>query len=247
MTPSTGKLIQAARLGLREAGHRTIEGGRRALASPRERRVLDWVRAGHDATLRQEYPLGEDSIVLDLGGWQGQWTSDIFARYCCTVHVFEPVRAFADAIERRFAMNPRVHVHAFGLAGSAREERLLVKGQGSSTFSDTSSALESTAKGAVIRLESAADFFEDKQLDRVDLIKINIEGGEYELLEHLLERGLVARITDLQIQFHDFVPDAERRAAAIQSRLAETHDLTFQSSFVWENWTRRAGRAVQRT
>jgi hypothetical protein len=67
-----------------------------------ERRVRAWRAAGGPA--RQfEYALDEHSLVLDLGGYEGQWTSDIVARYGCRVHVFEPVPEFAAAIAKRFA------------------------------------------------------------------------------------------------------------------------------------------------
>ena len=74
-------------------------------------------------------------------------------------------------------------------------------------------------------------------------MKVNIEGGEYELLEHLLDRALIGRIEHLQVQFHDFVPDAERRMKALQARLPLTHALEWQYEFVWESWRRRAATA----
>jgi hypothetical protein len=72
----------------------------------------------------------------------------------------------------------------------------------------------------------------------VRLMKVNIEGGEYELLERMLECGLTTRVADLQIQFHNFSPDAAERMAAIQRGLAATHRPTYQYRFVWENWRR---------
>ena len=67
-------------------------------------------------------------------------------------------------------------------------------------------------------------------------MKINIEGGEYELLEYLLDTGLATQIINYQVQFHDFVPDAEARMTAIRERLSQTHTLTYQYEFVWGNW-----------
>ncbi len=70
----------------------------------------------------------------------------------------------------------------------------------------------------------------------IDLMKINIEGAEYDLLEYLIASGLVRRIRRFQIQFHDFVLDAEARMLAIQEQLASTHRVTYQFPFIWENW-----------
>jgi len=234
-------ILDRARILVREAGHHLTDRVRRGLASERERRVIDWVGAGNDRTLRLEYELGPDAIVVDVGGWEGQWTSDVFARFCCTVHVFEPEADAAARIGRRFAANPHVHVHRVGLGGSTREEALVVKGPGSSIFSDGSSALERDAHTQQILIRAAGCLFEELGIGRIDLLKVNIEGGEYELLEHLLDAGWMPRVRHLQVQFHDFVPGAEARMHAVQRRIAKTHDLTWQSLFVWEGWTRRAG------
>lgn len=82
----------------------------------------------------------------------------------------------------------------------------------------------------------ACDFFEENSIQRIDLMKINIEGAEYDLLDHLIQSGIVLRIKNIQVQFHDFVLDAERRMRCIQAGLACTHELTYQYPFVWENW-----------
>ena len=73
-------------------------------------------------------------------------------------------------------------------------------------------------------------------IKKIDLITINIEGSEYDLLEHLIETGFVKNIGNIQIQFHNFVPNATERMHSIQNNLAKTHKLTYQSEFVWENW-----------
>jgi hypothetical protein len=70
-------------------------------------------------------------------------------------------------------------------------------------------------------------------------MKINIEGGEYELLEHLINSGLVSRIRRMQIQFHDFVPDAVARRARLVEALARSHRQSWSYYFVWEEWLLR--------
>ena len=207
---------------------------RRSLQDERDRRADEWVAAGFDRTLRQEYDLGPEALVFDLGGFEGQWASDIFARYLCPVWVFEPVPRFADAIERRFAANPHVRVFPFGLAGSTRTEEISVSADRSSTF------LHQGGSSQRIELRQAGEFLREHGVERIDLVKINIEGGEYELLEHLVADGIVQRISDIQVQFHDFVPDAERRMSLLHDGLAHTHVPTYQSRFVWENWRRKS-------
>ena len=83
------------------------------------------------------------------------------------------------------------------------------------------------------------DFLNEHNIRSVNLIKINIEGGEYDLLEHIIDSGEISIFENIQVQFHDFVPHASERMLKIQKELIKTHYLTYQYEFVWENWKRK--------
>jgi FkbM family methyltransferase len=203
-----------------------------ALSSPKQLAHADWLAANGDKTFRLDYPLNRDSIVLDVGGFEGQWTSDIFSRYLCRIHIFEPVPEFANRIARRFAANDRIKLHRLALGARSGDVALTVKGDASSVF----------LKGGervTIQVIAAESVFESELIDEVDLMKVNIEGAEYDLLEYLIATGLIMRIHRLQVQFHNFVPDAEARMRSIQAALERTHRLTYQFLFIWENWQRK--------
>jgi FkbM family methyltransferase len=194
-----------------------------------EKRCIPWFRDNGDKTLRLDYDLDNESIVFDLGGYEGQWASDIFSMYCCYVHIFEPVEKFASKIEKRFSKNNKIFIHKFGLSSNNEKAQISIDADSSSIF---------TIKGSTdeIYLNKAIDFIKEYKIERIDLIKINIEGGEYELLEHLLGSGFIGSVDNIQVQFHDFVLDAESRMNKIQDALSKTHFLTYQYPFVWENW-----------
>jgi hypothetical protein len=73
-------------------------------------------------------------------------------------------------------------------------------------------------------------------IDHIDLLKINIEGGEYPLLADMSKKYLITSCTDIQVQFHDFVTGHQELYADIRSELEKTHELTYRYPFVWENW-----------
>ncbi len=210
------------------------------LSREQQERFDRWFRDQGDKSLRLDYDLNENSMVFDLGGYEGQWTSDIFSKYGCTVHVFEPVAEFAEWIGNRFRPNKKIIVHNCGLAGENKTVRLALGKDGSSAFKSGEHVTE-------IRLVRALDFFIEHNISQIDLMKINIEGGEYELLEHLIGSDLIKNIRNVQIQFHDFVPDAERKMRQIQGDLERTHRLTYQYVFVWENWTLNTATAETQT
>ncbi|MBX3012076.1 MAG: FkbM family methyltransferase [Caldilineaceae bacterium] len=219
-------------LSLIKASHLLERVGLNLYDPVQHRRVVPWFHDQGDKVLRLDYALGENSLVFDVGGYEGQWASDIFARYCCFIYIFEPVHKFAEQIEYRFKENKKIIVHKAGLADKNASVPITLSNDGSSVFTQ-GSVLEQ------IQLIKAMDFIERNGIKKIDLMKINIEGGEYDLLEHLIDSGFVQNIQNLQIQFHDFVPNAETRMLNIQQSLASTHELTYQYLFVWENWKLR--------
>jgi hypothetical protein len=50
-------------------------------------------------------------------------------------------------------------------------------------------------------------------------MSINIEGGEYDLLDHIIDNNLFSRIRCLQIQFHEIAEDSEVRRNYIHRRI----------------------------
>lgn len=188
-----------------------------------------WLKDKGDKTLRLDYPLLQDDVVIDVGGYEGQWASDIFSRYLCTIHIFEPVPDFALAIRNRFLFNKHIHVHQVGLGEIERDIEFSIAG-------DASSSIVTNEMLITARVVAFDAWYLHHKINEVALIKINIEGGEYELLEHLIESGLILKIKNIQVQFHDFFPEAEQRMHSIQSKLQKTHYLTYQYNFIWENW-----------
>ena len=198
-------------------------------------RVQRWQANNSDEKFRTNYDcLNPESIVLDLGGYHGDYAFRMNGQYGATCHVFEVIPELCKKISEDPRANQKILVHPFGLAGESRQEKLFLAEEGSSTFLDRS--IEQ--RQITIELVKAANWFEREIPGRmVDLVKINIEGGEYELLEHLIDVGLANQIRNIQVQFHeDVIPDASKRMADIQSQLARTHRLTYQEKFIWENW-----------
>jgi FkbM family methyltransferase len=183
--------------------------------------------------LRYQYDeLDEDSVVFDVGGYEGDWASLIFSKYLSTVYVFEPVKSFCDHMADRFKKNGKVHIYDFGLSDRDETTDISLDANGSSTFG------QNTSKES-IRLRDVAAVIRELGVKDIDLMKINIEGGEYAVLERLIETGLIGRVINIQVQFHAFVPDAKVRMEHIQQELLKTHQPTFQYPWVWENWKRR--------
>jgi len=193
-------------------------------------RVVSWFADKGDDTLRLDYELNENSIIFDVGGYKGEFARDIFCKYQSYIYVFEPIQEFYEICVKRFIKNKKVHSFNFGLADKSFDTEINISDNASSIFNVEGEKTK-------IRLESITDFIKSNQIETVDLIKINIEGGEYDLLDSLIENNLIHKFKNIQVQFHDFVIENPReRMTKIQNELSKTHSLTYQYDFVWENW-----------
>jgi FkbM family methyltransferase len=193
-------------------------------------RVAPWFKVKGDETLRLSYSLHESSLVMDVGSYEGDFTASISERYHCYVHAFEPVPVFYKKIKKRFKGKDKIFTHCMGLSNVTKKERISLIDNASSVFVKSSNSVS-------IQLKNIAEFLEEHHIKKVDLLKLNVEGGEYDILEGLIEQNKITYFENIQVQFHDFViPNAKERMNKIQQALSETHFLTYQFEFVWENW-----------
>jgi len=95
----------------------------------------------------------------------------------------------------------------------------------------------SDKEGEKIKIKKISDIIEEQKVNKIDLMKINIEGGEYDLLFFLINENLISKINNIQIQFHNFIPNAIKKREEITNLLKNTHKNDWSYYFVWENWS----------
>ncbi len=180
----------------------------------------------------------QGDVVLDIGGYLGDWSADMTKRYSVLSHVFEPHPGFAAAMTERFTDYADVHVHAYAVGSNDGSLEL-------SDQANASSALISdgpTVQGSVRALGSV---IQELALTDIAVVKMNIEGGEYDLLPAMIECGFIQRVDRLAVQFHKYSPDDVARRDAIPEGLSRTHLCEWAYPFVWEQWARKSAETKQ--
>ena len=180
-------------------------------------------------SLRYEYPLNPESFVIDIGAHTGVFSAQIYERYKCYIHAYEPIREFYDAANERLKpFRPKVKLFHAGVGPSDAAIQFGVKGDMTGAYTDGN-------RVETVNLWNISYILPFP----VSLLKINIEGAEYDLLDAILDRGLHERMDNIQVQFHGNIPNARERWKAINERLTQTHELTYYFPFCWENYARR--------
>lgn len=192
-----------------------------------------WVRDRGDVWRMRFSHMSDVPLMFDFGGYKGDWASLMRNRYNAQVHVFEPHPRFASALRSRFESDQSVTVHEFGLGDADRQIELCDAGDASSSFK---SGGKESLQG---KLRSTRAFFGEMQFPEIDVVKVNIEGGEYVLLPELINSDHIGAIKTLQVQFHLYEQEDISRRDAIRAQMARTHRCDWSYDFVWEQWSRK--------
>lgn len=198
--------------------------------------VGEWNRVRGDITLRLDYNLDKNSIVFDVGGYIGQWASDIYSKFGCTIYIFEPVSEYYDFIVHRFKKTPKIKIINTGLGSRNITQKINVFNENSSVY-DNLNIKDGTVES--IKITDICEFMRLSNITKIDLIKINIEGGEYDLINRLINSNIINNIHNIQVQYHSFVKNADQKRDLITKKLSKTHVRNYNYPFVWESWQRK--------
>lgn len=197
----------------------------------RDQAVLHWVADSGDETLSLDHlNLNSRSLVIDFGGYTGVWAEKIFSRYDCFIEIYEPAHEFVLEIEHRFRnhLNSKILVRECALGSVETHADLVMDGL-------ATSIKKGNGTGTVF-VASASKILSDR---KIDLLKMNIEGSEYEVFDSLFENDLVKNISSIFVQFHPIDDESIDKYNKIADQLSSTHDCVFRYPFIWEKWNRK--------
>jgi len=190
-----------------------------------------------NSELLYEADIDSNSVVLDAGAYTGEWAGTILDRYNPTIHAFEPDPRNYKHLAKKALEVPHLITHEYGLGDSNERVRMTLEFLGSSMFANGSD--KKNVPSAEVEIRDIADVWQALALERIHLMKINIEGAEFPLLERMIEADLLDKVDCYLIQFHEWHPGAYRRRRNIRKALSATHKLAWDYHFVWEKWIRK--------
>jgi FkbM family methyltransferase len=192
-----------------------------------------WIKDNEERNLLfSNLSIESADLVFDIGGYQGEYCDLMIKKYKCKVYIFEPVHEYAQNLEKKFNRNSNVRIFNFGLGGGEDVRVFISKDKNkSSTFIGGKFNEE-------VEIKSVSKFLKSEKINYIKVMKINIEGAEYELIQELYRSGFLEKIEILLIQFHNFVPKSFIKMQEIRVKLSETHKVEFAYDFVWDKWVK---------
>lgn len=191
-----------------------------------------WLNMDGNNTYVITHPLNENSNVIELGGYDGTWVNKIRNRYNPNIYILEPVKQFYDNLCIKFYNNPKIRIYNVGISTSCKNDFIYIDNDSTSTYIKNN------------KMENAEFWSIEKTLSEInlssiDLVQINIEGEEYNLLDHLLNSEFIYKFKRLQIQFHNNIDDYDNRREKIQNKFLEIgYKKLWDYPFIFECWER---------
>jgi FkbM family methyltransferase len=151
----------------------------------------------------------------------------------CSVHIFDPTPSSVSLVEDAACREPRIAFHPWAIWSADQRLRLFSPDYGDSNFSAIN--LHGTTGGIDAEARSLSSIMSELGHERLDLLKLDIEGAEYAVIEDLLACGLEVGV--VCVEFHKNPSIRAMRGSAARLRRAgfiavavDGFDVTFVHS-----------------
>lgn len=141
---------------------------------------------------------------MDIGANNG-----LFTLYCkwqnpqATIHCYEPIPACAEHIRQMAKDNGRddIHVHEAAVADQSGEQQLYLNEQ-ITVAASLYQAVAGAEYAINIKTTSFADLLSEDNIETIDFLKVDCEGGEYSIFSDISAETL-DRCKYIAIEYHD--------------------------------------------
>jgi FkbM family methyltransferase len=136
------------------------------------------------------HALNEDSACYLAGlGEDASFDLGLIERFGCTVHAFDPVPEAVHYAESVAEKEPRFHFQPVGLWSSDGTLRFYENAK-PGFVSRSATNMHGTGAYSEAPVRSVASLMSELGDERVDLLKLSVEGSEYEILGEVLAKRL---------------------------------------------------------
>lgn len=164
--------------------------------------------------------MGPRSVVIDAGANTGGFSASVFERFGCTPYALEPNATSAEQIKK-------AHIFPMALAAYNTQMEFFISGcsEGCSLI-----CFPGHTQRRTVPTVTLATFMAENRIDRVDLLKLDIEGAELEVLL-TAPTSLLRKIAQVTVEFHDFLhPEHGPMVRESVSRMAALGFMRFTFS-----------------
>lgn len=140
------------------------------------------------------------NTVIDIGANVGIFSNYISTRNAKVIHAIEPTQRALDELKKQFYYYNSVKSHKIGI-GPRNEKLTIYTDNDNTTISNFNYKTSGNCTEEVVDVLTLPTFYEMQGLTSVDLVKIDIEGMEYDLINSLSDADIL-RCSRYLIEYH---------------------------------------------
>jgi FkbM family methyltransferase len=165
-----------------------------------------WISGGYESWGVSPARLPRQPLIYSFGiGRTLEWELELIQKFGAEVHAFDPTPASVAWLAEQ-SLPPSLHAHAWGL--SAKDGDLLLyppKSADGENF--TQEKLEYVSEGHSARaiavpVKRALTTMRELKHEQLDLLKIDVEGAEFEAIPEMLSSGVRPGQLMLELHYH---------------------------------------------
>lgn len=174
----------------------------------------------------------QDGLVLDIGSYLGEYSENIRKMNPgLTFWLYEPIPDYFKFCVNRFKGMDNVVIYEKAVSADGRNFQMQIDGLRSRQ--DSINLMDGTHVSSI----SIQSIF--NSVTEIELMKMNIEGMEYECLEQLIQTDSLIKTKRLLIQFHNFEDGAHHKREKIRKQIAKDFNNIYTFDWLWELWIRK--------
>ena len=187
----------------------------------------------------KKYKLNDNSIIFDVGTHKGEYLKFFLKlNNKFTIFAFEPQKNIFEDLKKKYQDKTNINLNNIGLGEKKENLEMKINIKSStSTFSKINLSsnyfkLKSKLLGKnldeifyrneIIPIETIDNIFLNKNLDKIDLVKIDVLGFEYKVLKGAKKTLPKIKLILLEFHNHDMYPEYN---------LIETHEFLTKNNF----------------
>jgi FkbM family methyltransferase len=197
------------------------------------------VESNGERDVLQRAVVREAPVLFDVGANVGDWSAmalSVFPK--AQIHAFELNPALTGSLEKRFANAPSVRIHPTGLSASSGTVDFFSYAGDASVLSSLRVALHNHAAHEIKQgqVRMGDEVCRELNISRIDFLKIDVEGAEFEVLAGFHRMFAEKRISAIQFEhqggrfLRDFYDFFAPRAFAVGKLYANYVDFREHSA-----------------
>jgi FkbM family methyltransferase len=197
--------------------------------------------------LREDYgAVADGAVILDLGANIG--TFSIYAATTArdvTIYAYEPMAEFYRLMKENIRLNRlggTIKCFDSAVSSDTQMRELFIEGADLFFPSLVAPSLDGPTRKVRVSCTTLAEILDSNKLQRIDLLKMDCEGAEYEIL-YTTPARYFDRIREIRMEYHNLADDRSNREALATFLRGLGYEITLpQSTFTRTSgnlWARR--------